>query len=409
MGEGVPWSSKILCRYYIHGVCREGESCRFSHEGTERQDMVCKFYLKGNCSYGANCRYDHTRPKKTDRPSGSTNMPTASTSSNAHSSRQDKVTAKTRTTTKGVKPVVLPKDSTASHGSRMVTLKKNGYSSDSGLGDEPGFPMVKDPEQWVKATEFVPGQLWQGSAPTSYSQAAQSGVEPTDGSTLAMPEGGEDCEMCPYAAHGLCRYGDNCVYMHGDICEMCGRAVLHPTHAEQRTKHMQECVAAHEEDMVLSFAVAHSQDKTCGVCMENVLEKCPPTERRFGILSNCNHVFCLSCIRKWRSAKQFEHKIVKSCPECRVKSDFVTPSKYWVDEKEDKLKLIESYKKAMSTKPCKYFDQGRGECPFNAHCFYLHAYPDGRKASPRPVRRRRRQDDSGELRSHRTHCPVGFL
>jgi len=74
---------------------------------------------------------------------------------------------------------------------------------------------------------------------------------------------------------------------------------------------LQECVAAHEEDMVLSFAVAHSQDKTCGVCMENVLEKCPPTERRFGILSNCNHVFCLSCIRKWRSAKQFEHKIVK--------------------------------------------------------------------------------------------------
>jgi len=117
-------------------------------------------------------RYDHTRPKKTDRPSGSTNMPTASTSSSAHSSRQDKVTAKTRTTTKGVKPVVLPKDSTASHGSRMVTLKKNGYSSDSGLGDEPGFPMVKDPEQWVKATEFVPGQLWQGSGKTRHQRSS---------------------------------------------------------------------------------------------------------------------------------------------------------------------------------------------------------------------------------------------
>lgn len=50
-----------------------------------------------------------------------------------------------------------------------------------------------------------------------------------------------------------------------------------------------------------------------------------------------------------------------------------------------------------SKKPCKYFDQGRGECPFNAHCFYLHAYPDGRKASPRPIRRRRCQDESGEL------------
>ena len=63
--------------------------------------------------------------------------------------------------------------------------------------------------------------------------------------------------------------------------------------------------------MELSFAVAHSQDKACGVCMETVLEKCPPTERRFGILSSCNHIFCLSCIRTWRSAKQFENKLVK--------------------------------------------------------------------------------------------------
>ena len=36
-----------------------------------------------------------------------------------------------------------------------------------------------------------------------------------------------------------------------------------------------------------------------------------PAERRFGILSNCNHTYCLKCIRKWRSAKQFESKIIK--------------------------------------------------------------------------------------------------
>ena len=51
----------------------------------------------------------------------------------------------------------------------------------------------------------------------------------------------------------------------------------------------------------------------------------------------------------------------------------------------------------FSAKPCKYFDQGRGECPFNENCFYLHAYPDGRKASPKPIRRRRRADGNGEL------------
>lgn len=50
-----------------------------------------------------------------------------------------------------------------------------------------------------------------------------------------------------------------------------------------------------------------------------------------------------------------------------------------------------------SNKPCKHFDQGRGTCPFNAHCFYLHAYPDGRLASPKPVRRRRRADTQGNV------------
>ena len=103
----------------------------------------------------------------------------------------------------------------------------------------------------------------------------------------------------------------------------------------------------HEEDMELSFAIARSKDKTCGICMEvciiitrlkrhshfklvrshvfisyktvtvknfplqTVMEKKPSSERRFGILSNCNHIFCLSCIRKWRSAKQFENKTIR--------------------------------------------------------------------------------------------------
>src|SRR6218665_2148965 len=43
-----------------------------------------------------------------------------------------------------------------------------------------------------------------------------------------------------------------------------------------------------------------------------------------------------------------------------------------------------------SKKPCKYFDKGRGECPFNEKCFYLHAHSDGRIASPKLAYRRRR-------------------
>jgi len=39
--------------------------------------------------------------------------------------------------------------------------------------------------------------------------------------------------------------------------------------------------------------------------------------------------------------------IFRACPECRVKSDFITPSKYWVETEEEKGKLIQGYKKAL--------------------------------------------------------------
>ena len=51
----------------------------------------------------------------------------------------------------------------------------------------------------------------------------------------------------------------------------------------------------------------------------------------------------------------------------------------------------------FSKKDCRYFDQGRGECPFNDKCFYKHAYPDGRLAEPRPKTSRRRQNSQGEI------------
>lgn len=99
--------------------------------------------------------------------------------------------------------------------------------------------------------------------------------------------------------------------------------------------------------MELSFAVQRSLDKTCGICMDIVVEKEPPSERRFGILEKCTHIFCLTCIRKWRNTKQFDNKTIRACPECRIPSDFVTPSKYWVESSDEKDKLIEDYKKAL--------------------------------------------------------------
>lgn len=128
----------------------------------------------------------------------------------------------------------------------------------------------------------------------------------------------------------------------------------------------------------------------------------------------------MDCIRKWRQEKQFDNKIIRSCPECRVQSDFVCPSRYWCETKEEKEQLITDYKKALrycsflhfkdsfanepwpfSNKACKYFNQGQGECPFGNRCFYLHALPDGTKADVGPpqgkLRRRRIGQDEEEV------------
>lgn len=50
-------------------------------------------------------------------------------------------------------------------------------------------------------------------------------------------------QLCPYAAVGECRYGVNCAYLHGDVCDMCGLQVLHPTDNSQRSEHTKVTVA----------------------------------------------------------------------------------------------------------------------------------------------------------------------
>jgi len=44
-------------------------------------------------------------------------------------------------------------------------------------------------------------------------------------------------ELCPYAAHGHCPYADQCLYIHGDVCDLCHCAVLSPFDLDQRQQH----------------------------------------------------------------------------------------------------------------------------------------------------------------------------
>ncbi|KFV40529.1 E3 ubiquitin-protein ligase makorin-1, partial [Tyto alba] len=346
-------------RYFMHGVCKEGDNCRYSHDlSTSQSAMVCRYYQRGCCAYGDRCRYEHTKPLKQEEM----------TDMNPEAEIYPSVSSDFASLPETVEEIIAEIED------------EDADLAAAGVGAE----------DWVNAVEFVPGQPYCGRAAPSCAEAPLEEMVIEEEYEKQQADVEIKKELCPYAAVGECRYGENCVYIHGDVCDMCGLQVLHPIDAAQRSQHIKSCIEAHEKDMELSFAVQRSKDMVCGICMEVVYEKANPSERRFGILSNCSHTYCLKCIRKWRSAKQFESKIIKSCPECRITSNFVIPSEYWVEEKEEKQKLIQKYKEAMSNKPCRYFDEGRGSCPFGGNCFYKHAYPDGRREEPQRPKAQRR-------------------
>ncbi|KAI6170536.1 RING-type E3 ubiquitin transferase [Aphelenchoides bicaudatus] len=194
--------------------------------------------------------------------------------------------------------------------------------------------------------------------------------------------------FCPYFTEtGHCSEYD-CPLIHCKFCEMCCRYCLNPKDEEQQKMHKKECLNEHEKEMKKAFAHQLSSEKVCGICMENVLDQ----TQRFGILNKCKHCYCLRCIRSWRKATgPMQKETTRSCPQCRVISDFVIPSTFWVEDDADKQELINTYHANMKEKVCKYMRNGDpNECPFGNKCFYKHQLPDGRVVASGPPRRRRR-------------------
>ncbi|NXP30848.1 MKRN2 ligase, partial [Leiothrix lutea] len=361
-------TKQVTCRYYLQGVCREGNKCLFSHDlATSKSSTICKYYQKGQCAYGARCSFNFPRVSPQFPPDMSPRFPPGVSPPFPP----------------GVSPQfqfprsVSPVSVSPGREKRTLVLRDRNLCGSSEEKQQPSAP--------VCCTE--PGDSEEGK-PHSYLEAICSGLEePGAGGCPGGCPGGAGEQLCPYAAAGTCHFGERCLYLHGDLCEICGLQVLHPFDQEQRKAHEMMCMATFEHDMERAFAIQASQDKVCSICMEVVYEKPSASERRFGILSNCTHTYCLSCIRQWRCAKQFENPIIKSCPECRVISEFVIPSVYWVEEQEKKNELIEAFKQGVGKKPCKYFEQGKGTCPFGGKCLYLHAYPDGTRAEPEKPRK----------------------
>lgn len=156
-----------------------------------------------------------------------------------------------------------------------------------------------------------------------------------------------DRSICSFAAAGNCPRGEKCPHIHGDTCPTCGKQCLHPFRPEEREEHMKSC----EKKQKHLEALRRSQEIECSVCLDRVLSKPTAAERKFGLLSECDHPFCISCIRNWRSSSPTSgmdvNTALRACPICRKLSYFVIPSVIWYYTPEEKQEIIDSYKSKL--------------------------------------------------------------
>ena len=264
-------------RYFLNGVGRFGSNCFNSHDRNDKPSNICQYYLKGSCAYGTGCRYEHVKPKLNNKEISS------SSSIGATNNIFDKQLSQS--------PV----------NSNMLILSKNTNTLENSASNEEISKNNSNNNNNKSYFEALTGDKI--NLNTEYDPFDESKNQPIDVDRIS--------QLCPFfEKDASCPFGTECQYVHGEICEICNLPCLHPSNEELRQQHKQECTKQIEADMEEAFATQRSQDKQCGICMEIVWEK-DKTDQCFGVLENCNHVFCLACIRKWRQSKTYENKIVK--------------------------------------------------------------------------------------------------
>lgn len=307
-----------FCKFYARGACLKGDQCDFAHEKKDDvscnsnsgfcvlclppMDLFCLLsyfcFLCGEqiCSYYQKgfCAYgSRCRYKhvKASQPSSSAN--------GRHSPVLDPVV---NHITKGTSSWVLKAVKSSSSDKRARSSQKKNPAS---LGNDVG-------------------------------QSSTSSAIPSEHL------------FCAFAAAN-CPLEDKCSRIHGNQCLYCRKFCLHPSDWKEKENHLRTC----EKKGKYLKALEDSQEVECNVCLERVLSKPKPADCKFGLLPECDHAFCLSCIRNWRNSAPTSGmdisnagtaNTVRTCPVCRKLSYFVIPSGIWYSTKEEKQEIIDNYK-----------------------------------------------------------------
>ncbi|XP_078053964.1 putative E3 ubiquitin-protein ligase makorin-1 [Mustelus asterias] len=382
----LPRRKRILCRNFVCGVCKWGHSCYYSHDlSMLKSSQICKHYLNGFCFYGNRCRYQHVQPTAAwlagiRRGSEPALQLRAGESSQSYqdvesSDPTGRNCPRNRRSSAPAIPQVPRRFAQHSHvegctvhstaventrGWRGFETSVSSFTHSGRNTELFGTQLEEDVEedkenetpkssnQWVLAGEFKPQQFQE-----------------------------HDCASTSQAA--------------GPFHHMPSYANSKPQ--TEKPKNLPSSQSATQGKLTKDPAFEMSKDVICGICMEKVYEKTPARDRCFAILPECNHAFCVTCIKKWRESKGFTNNIIKACPECRVVASYFIPYKYWVVD-EQKRKLVEKFKAEKKKIHCKFFLRSNGRCPFKSECIYLHEFPEGYRPTPR---RQRRPRDSSPL------------
>lgn len=351
--------SIVVCSFHKNsGYCAKGKYCEFSHDLTTGSKTQCQsFSATGTCKFGSRCSFLHMKVQRaastlqlSSQPPKPPTRQTQKSSLEASQSIQQLSVGESRND---------PFDMNSLWDFPEENEKRFSYASMAIIGSSVIEELPFD-------TPVSDDHL---STKTDHTNSA---IQVSSSSMKSV--------VCQFYLSGNCRYGDYCRYSHSILFPSNGQGDMDEIDQQTSTKSdidawnktSDDCNSSSSFDAKEAIADYLTPNAECGICLAT------PEDGRYGLLSHCDCVFCLSCIRGWRKdgiAVARSNSQVRLCPLCRSQSYFVCPSQVHLRGRGKDI-AVDAYKQSMRSIPCRHY-QRDGSCDFGSSCFYSHLNKDG--------------------------------